>query len=197
MNIGNKIKKYRENLGLSQDELALKVFVSRQTISNWETDKTYPDINSLTLLSKIFHVTLDEFVKGDLSEMKKKIDEGSLHRFNSLTILFSVELIVLVMSAHPLFVFLKGIGIMIWIVLFGICLFTAWKLEKFKKDQNIQTYKEILAFYEGKILSHDEIQQEFGKRNYQKVLGAVLSGMLTALVLLAMILLFDFLGWNG
>ena len=60
MNVGARIKKYREKQNISQDELALKVFVSRQTISNWETNKSYPDIKSLTMLSNIFHVTLDD-----------------------------------------------------------------------------------------------------------------------------------------
>lgn len=54
MDIGNKIKEYRKMLNMSQDELALKVFVSRQTVSNWETNKSYPDIKSLSLLSNIF-----------------------------------------------------------------------------------------------------------------------------------------------
>ncbi|MDN5412422.1 MAG: helix-turn-helix domain-containing protein, partial [Lactococcus sp.] len=44
MEIGKRIKAYRSLLNFSQDDLAKKIFVSRQTISNWETDKTYPDI---------------------------------------------------------------------------------------------------------------------------------------------------------
>ena len=56
MDIGKRIKKYREQQNISQDELALKIFVSRQTISNWETNKSYPDIKSLTMLSNIFNV---------------------------------------------------------------------------------------------------------------------------------------------
>ena len=54
MELGNQIKKYRNALSLSQDGLAEKVFVSRQTISNWENDKSYPDVNSLVLLSEVF-----------------------------------------------------------------------------------------------------------------------------------------------
>lgn len=60
MNIGIRIKKYREKQNISQEELALKIFVSRQTISNWENNKSYPDINSLIMLSEIFNVSLDE-----------------------------------------------------------------------------------------------------------------------------------------
>ena len=50
MELGNQIKRYRKERSLSQDALAEKVYVSRQTISNWENDKSYPDINSLMLL---------------------------------------------------------------------------------------------------------------------------------------------------
>ena len=58
MDIGTRIKKCRENQNVSQDELALKIFVSRQTISNWENNKSYPDIKSLIMLSNIFNVSL-------------------------------------------------------------------------------------------------------------------------------------------
>jgi len=67
MDIGSRIKKYREEQNISQEELALKIFVSRQTISNWETDKSYPDIKSLIMLSNIFNVSLDNFIKKDMT----------------------------------------------------------------------------------------------------------------------------------
>ena len=65
MDIGSKIKKYREEQNISQEELALKIFASRQIISNWETNKSYPDIKSLIMLSNIFNVSLDNFIKKD------------------------------------------------------------------------------------------------------------------------------------
>ncbi|MCI6548589.1 MAG: helix-turn-helix domain-containing protein, partial [Coriobacteriaceae bacterium] len=65
MEVGKNIRQYRSNLSLSQDDLAEKVFVSRQTISNWENDKSYPDVHSLILLCTIFDVSLDQLVKGD------------------------------------------------------------------------------------------------------------------------------------
>ena len=64
--LGKQIKKYRLEAKLSQEELADKVYVSRQTISNWENDKNYPDIKSLVLISDIFHISLDNLIKGDL-----------------------------------------------------------------------------------------------------------------------------------
>ena len=43
MEVGNRIRKFRTELGFNQDELAEKIYVSRQTISNWENNKSYPD----------------------------------------------------------------------------------------------------------------------------------------------------------
>ena len=54
MDISNQIKKRRTDMGLSQEELAERIYVSRQTISNWETDKTYPDIQSLLAILPIW-----------------------------------------------------------------------------------------------------------------------------------------------
>ena len=70
MELGSQIKKYRKELSLSQDDLAQKVYVSRQTISNWENDKSYPDVNSLILLSEVFHTSIDNFITGDVEIMK-------------------------------------------------------------------------------------------------------------------------------
>ena len=56
MKISSQIKKYRLESSLSQEELADKIFVTRQTISNWENGKNYPDINSIVLLSTLFGI---------------------------------------------------------------------------------------------------------------------------------------------
>ena len=53
MELGKQIRMYRLENKLSQEELADRIYVSRQTISNWENDKNYPDINSLVLLSQL------------------------------------------------------------------------------------------------------------------------------------------------
>lgn len=60
MEIGTQIRKYRSTMELSQEELAERIYVTRQTISNWENGKSYPDIHSLLLLSSLFNVSLDQ-----------------------------------------------------------------------------------------------------------------------------------------
>ena len=182
MNVGEKIKTHREKQNISQDELALKVFVSRQTISNWETNKSYPDIKSLTMLSNIFHVTLDDFIKGDIEEMKRVVSKEKIEKFNIMSYIFLVEMLIVMFSAYPLFTLDGYIGVIIWALFFVITFVTAIVIEKFKKKNDIQTYKEIIAFMENKSLSYEEVQQEIGKRNYQKILLAILTGLITFII---------------
>ena len=59
MELGGQIKRYRIRLGLSQEELADRIFVTRQSVSNWENGRTYPDLQSLLRLSDLFGLSLD------------------------------------------------------------------------------------------------------------------------------------------
>lgn len=77
MELARQLKAKREKRGLSQDEVSKAIFVSRQTISNWENDKTYPDVQSLLLLSQLFEVSIDELVRGDVVAMQQAIAEDS------------------------------------------------------------------------------------------------------------------------
>lgn len=183
MDIGNKIKKYREINNISQEELADKIFVSRQTISNWETNKYYPDIKSISMLSNIFNVTLDDFIKGDIEEMKRSVEKSDVKGFMILSWIFTIELLIMVISIYPLFKFAKIIGLSIWILFAIITIITAITIEKIKKHYDIQTYKEIISFYENKTLSHDEKNIELGKRTYQKIFLALTTGLITFIIL--------------
>ena len=70
MELSKRIKELRTEKGWSQEALAERIYVSRQTISNWETEKSYPDVQSLLILSNIFGVSLDDLIKGDVDTMK-------------------------------------------------------------------------------------------------------------------------------
>lgn len=72
MRLSNKIKKRRKELGISQEEAAEKLYISRQTLSNWENNKTLPDIDRLIDISNLYDLSLDELIKEDTS-IKKKI----------------------------------------------------------------------------------------------------------------------------
>lgn len=182
MELHNQIKKYRTELNLSQEELAEKVYVTRQTISNWENNKNYPDIRSLLLLSALFQVSLDQLIKGDIHIMREEINKNELQRFNRDGAVFAVLLLLSVVSTVPLSVFLGYYGLLIAAIPFAAALYFAIRLEKYKKNHDIQTYKEIIAFTEGKRLDELEKAQEYGKRLYQKAFLALASGLIALVI---------------
>ena len=70
MEIGKKLKEARLNRDLTQEVIAEKLNVSRQTISNWENEKSYPDIISVIELSSLYSISLDDLLKGDDAMME-------------------------------------------------------------------------------------------------------------------------------
>ena len=189
MQIGNQIKKYRESLKLSQEELADKIFVTRQTVSNWENDKNYPDIKSISLLCNLFDVSLDQFIEGDIVEMKKIISEKEMCDYNRISIIFTIEMLIVLFSAYPLLKFLKITGVIIWSIMLIITLITSLKIEKIYKKYDVRTYKEIVAFTEGKSLSKTEMIEEKAKRPYQKILSVIFGGIIAIIVFVILELL--------
>ena len=182
MELGNQIKQHRNRMGLSQEELADKVYVSRQTISNWENNKNYPDIKSLLLLSSCFGVSLDDLVKGDMIEMKEQIRKEDIRLFRRHSWIYGILLVAMVVLMPP--VLLKGnaVTIVLWCILFAATLAHAFWLEKWMKNHNIQTYKEVVAFCEGRHLDEIEQQREYGKRPYQKFLMVLVSALFGSVI---------------
>ena len=191
MEVGAQIKKYRSNMGISQEELAEKVYVSRQTVSNWETGKNYPDIRSVLLLSSVFNVSLDQLIKGDVEIMKKEIKETEIKKLNKYGGIYAVSLILAVISLVPFIVLMDWYGLIPWSVVYAIAGYFAFKTEKVKKENNISTYKEIVAFTEGKRLDEIEEQQENGKRSYQIILLMLGSAAIAFIVVYLMAKLFS------
>lgn len=186
MELGRQIKKYRIEANLSQEELADKIFVSRQTISNWENDKNYPDIKSLVLMSEVFRLSLDNLIKGDLERMKKEIDTQEYAEFQKESTIFTVLFIALLTLPVPLVMLWKWLGMVLYLCLFGIGMYFAVRIEKYKKKYDIQTYKEIVAFTDGKSLDEIEKAREEGKRPYQKAFLASGSAVLVVIIALIM-----------
>ena len=179
MELGKQIKMHRQEAQLSQEELANRAYVSRQTISNWENEKSYPDVNSLVLLSEIFQISLDKLIKGDVEVMKDVIQKEEIEKMNRYGKTYTLMLIVTVVSAVPLFMWLGVWAFIPWVIIWVISLYFAVKVEKVKKDNDVQTYKEIVAFSEGKRLDDIQKQREIGKRPYQKFLLVIGSAAVT------------------
>ncbi len=97
MDIDTLLKKYREQQQLTQQDVADKLFVSRQSVSNWELNKNYPDIIKLIELSELYEVTLDELVKGDDNMVRHLKESTDIVKKNKQVIAgFTVNMILFV-----------------------------------------------------------------------------------------------------
>ena len=105
MEIGKKLKNARIEAGLTQETAAEKIDVSRQTISNWENEKSYPDIISVIALSDLYSVSLDELLKGD-QKMAEHLEESTnvVKSNKKLTgaILLNIILMILLIALNML-----------------------------------------------------------------------------------------------
>ena len=173
MNLGKRIRYHRQKAKLSQDELAEQIEVTRQSVSNWENDKTYPDIYSLLKISQLFQTNLDDLVKGETATMKQliqSIPKKELANFHKHSRYMTIYLFVLSISYFPLLYFLDAWALPILFLLAIICYYHTHQVELFKKKYDIQTYKEIVATVKGIPLNQIEQIQEKAKRPYQQVL---------------------------
>lgn len=182
MELGNQIRKYRKKHSLSQEALAEKLYVTRQTISNWENDKSYPDVKSLLLLSEVLEISVDNLIKGDVVIMKERVEVKHQKEFDRAAKIYGIMLFMTIISMIPLIRVLKEVGLVIWIAIMLATMYTAIVVEKKKKKYDIQTYKEIIAFLEGTKLDEIEKMKEDSKSSYQKILFGILSAILVLIV---------------
>jgi len=145
-------------MNLSQEELSKRVYVSRQTISNWETDRTYPDIHSLLLLSTVFDVSIDDLVKGDIDTMKEK--SRNVQKFKRLTWTMTILVVLGVLLVGPSMTLWGIIGIVPLLTLCALAAIVSVVVERFKRQNNIQTYSEIVSFVEGTPLDESRVALE-------------------------------------
>lgn len=182
IDIGSKIKTLRLSKSMTQEQLAKALHVSAQAVSKWENGKSYPDIHSLLLLSALFDVSLDQLIKGDLETMKQEVNAADVKAMNRDAIIFSILLAATIILPVPLIKWFGLYGLIPELLLWGSAMYFALRLERIKKANNVQSYREILAFSEGKRLDEIEQKVEAGKRPYQKVLLALLTAGITLLV---------------
>ena len=156
MEIGQRMRALRQGAGLTQDELAERLYVSRQTISNWETGKSYPDVESVSLACDLFDVSADALLKGDIMEMGKRVSEEDRRRLREDGWLFAV---LLVAGCVGLSFSLARLD---WLfVAVGAAIFLSTRLERDKEGHDVQTFREVLAFSRGEGV--DEIRDARSK----------------------------------
>lgn len=152
MDISNQIKKRRTDMGLSQEELAERIYVSRQTISNWETDKTYPDIQSLLMLSVLFDTTIDVLVKGDLEMMEKTVASADAKKMRTLGIGMYALLVLMIPFALVGIALWGALGVLLGLVPWAASMVVGVMVERMKVENDVQTFREVLAFMKGEAI---------------------------------------------
>lgn len=182
IDIGSKIKTLRLSKSMTQEQLAKALHVSAQAVSKWENGKSYPDIHSLLLLSALFDVSLDQLIKGDLETMKQEVNAADVRAMNRDGIIYTILLAATIILPVPLIKWFGLYGLIPELLLWGSAMYFALRLERIKKANNVQSYREILAFSEGKRLDEIEQKVEAGKRPYQKFLLVLLTAGITLLV---------------
>ena len=200
MEIGARIKEHRRTAGMSQDDLAARVYVSRQTISSWENNKTYPDVQSLLLLSEIFDATVDSLIKGDVEAMNETIERDStiMKRLSYVMLGFLLLMVAcLVWICVQVFAWDWALEqtaptFVLALVLWDIAMFAAAWLDRIKRNHDLITYHEILSFWNGEQVDRGT---ERGRRErliprWLKIIRAV-GFMILALAIGA------FLGYGG
>ncbi len=130
MEISERLKAARQNAGMTQEQVAEKIMVSRVTVSHWENGKSLPDIVSLISLSDLYSISLDELMKGDpkmTEKVKKDVKEA---KDNKRLIRITAILVIAVMLVYGVSIIVGG-GFKdfcegaVWWVLMGIGI-AAW-----------------------------------------------------------------------
>ena len=115
MTIGDRLRRLRKKTGISQEELAQQLHISRQSISKWENNISSPDVEMLIKLSAVFHISIDEMVANPLFRKKEKQikKEGDKQQFYQLLLhyegYFVLMMLLLCCTVAPLGLLFLGI----------------------------------------------------------------------------------------
>lgn len=180
---------YRHQNNLSQEALAKKMYVSRQTISNWETGKTYPDIQNLVLLSNIYQIKVDDLVKDDIDLMQNNLSKFKIREL-------SVGLIAILIAVYASFISIRWLPISIASMLVAtfttLGVLTSITLIKLSNKLHLQTFKQTMAFLNGK--SVEQIKYDQKRRRHILIISAFIGIFLGSI--LTYLIAVNFLGWT-
>lgn len=119
MDLGKKIIEMRKNAKLSQEQLAEKLDVTRQTISNWENGKFYPDIDALVKISKCFNISLDDLLSYDNKVLEYLKDSTDVVKSNK-KLLYAILLNILIIILFIIVGIIANESISIIVIVFTI-----------------------------------------------------------------------------
>lgn len=170
MFVTERLVHFRKLNNLTQDDLAKRIHVSRQTISHWETGKTYPDIQSLLLLCNIYEISLDQLTHDDINVLKSK----SMLRQSRWLLGGSICCIVITYFAlisMKWFPMLFSVMILSMSTTLGVVLIVT--LTTRTNSLEVHTYHEIVHYMKtGEVLSRNKMSKN--RQIFLTILGALL-----------------------
>lgn len=153
-NLGKSIRKQREALNMSQEDLAQMCMVSRVTISNWETGKTLPDIQSLTYLSEAFGITVNDLVASVGPDVVRRVsaDRRELQLLNYALLYLLVLAIPLRIALEETVHVIPDIpgAVTMLVILFGVVAIIA-RMGVIHRKHNLGTDAQIADYLVGNI----------------------------------------------
>ncbi|MCI1283200.1 MAG: helix-turn-helix domain-containing protein [Lacticaseibacillus songhuajiangensis] len=106
MIIGEQLRKSRTDAGMSQEQLAEIMAVSRQTVSNWENSRSYPDIERVMRMADLYHLSLDKMLRGDEQMIQSWLNAADLaktgKRLSGLLLLNIALTVAIMLFSHSL-----------------------------------------------------------------------------------------------
>lgn len=192
MDIGNQIKERRQRFGWSQDELARKLYVSRVTVSHWETGKTLPDVQSMLLLANLFDTTIDDLVRGSVDEMKEIVGQNEQRTKRFALTLGTVEVTAIAMLALAATVgcdYLEPVLRLLLAVLVLTSSLVAFAARRDEGGKEARNAAELLGAASG---DPAEAARESASANVMKLVLQIFAGLVVGIGVLVVVgLLFD------
>ncbi len=167
MELASQIRRLRNERNLSQDDLAQVTYVSRQTVSNWERDRTYPDVHSPLLLSELFDTTVDELIKGDVTRMEELLESKEPYKRMTRLVTGGTAFLLGGVALLALGLYRFGWGTVPSYIIFalmgGMGLALARQVDLMKRRYDLAAYREIVAFSKGEPIDRDEPEEGFAR----------------------------------
>lgn len=188
MNLGENLQNIRKRKNLSQEELADKLNVSRQSVSKWESGSSYPEIEKIITICEIFQCSMDELIKGEITtpviEGKQEYDRFTAKfskgiAFGVFLILFGVTLMLLIMSCAPnresleRYVIIGAIALLLFVVV-AVPIFIILGI---RMDEIQKKYKDLSNFY-------SDAEKEAYNHQFSIVIATTVSVILIGVIVL-------------
>ncbi len=147
MTIGVKIQNLRKQKGLSQEQLAEAVGVSRQAVSKWEAEQSVPDIDKIILICDYFGVTTDYILRNEemsctetVHSTNKNEEEKDMDNKKKSTLLLTVSVMLYILCAVPIIIIPNQVGLVLLLVMVavatGLMIFRSRLNSSDKRDEN-------------------------------------------------------------